>query len=328
MVDEEEYFLKRLVITGNGFDLAHGLPTKYSDFKEYLNCYEKDLGLSRQYLHFTGTSERHQHKSSFYEAISKYIPESVLWSSFESALSLLDDEQLQEDNRCYLLGYGDENWSDSAHHDFQYMINEALAFSSDISYYFSQWIQSIDTRVLTSVSSEIINAESIFLTFNYTDTLESSYGIPEERIVYIHGKALRGERLIVGHHDISLIEEEEVEEFWSDEERELYYQNCAEDVRIIEAKEIIKSYFKRTYKDTASIIQKNQNFFDALNLIDEIYIFGHSLAMTDFEYFLEIKKKVPLLCKWNISYHSEEDYYNVQNFVQKIGIDEYGIFYL
>ena len=236
--------MKRLVITGNGFDLAHGLPTKYSDFKEYLNCYERDLGLSRQYLHFTGTSERHQHKSSFYEAISKYIPESVLWSSFERALSLLDDEQLQEDNRCYLLGYSDENWSDSA------------------------------------------------------------------------------------HHDISLIEEEEAEEFWSDEERELYYQNCAEDVRIIEAKEIIKNYFKRTYKDTASIIQKNQNFFDVLNLIDEIYIFGHSLAMTDFEYFLEIKKRVPLLSKWNISYHSEEDYYNVQNFVQKIGIDEYEIFYL
>ena len=79
MVDKEEYFLKRLVITGNGFDLAHGLPTKYSDFKEYLNCYERDLGLSRQYLHFTGTSERHQHKSSFYEAISKYIPEGCLY---------------------------------------------------------------------------------------------------------------------------------------------------------------------------------------------------------------------------------------------------------
>lgn len=209
-----------------------------------------------------------------------------------------------------MLGYGDENWSDSAHHDFQYMIKEVLAFSSDISYYFSQWIQNIDTRVFTRVSSEVINAKSKFLTFNYTDTLESSYGIPEEQIVYIHGKALRGDKLIVGHHDTSLIEEEEVEEFWSEEERELYYQNYAEDVRITEAKEIIKNYFKHTYKDSTSIIKKNQNFFNSLRMINEIYIFGHSLSMIDFEYFWEIKKRVSLLCKWNISYHSSEDYYN------------------
>lgn len=34
--------LSRLIIIGNGFDLAHGLHTKYSDFMEYLCSYEKD----------------------------------------------------------------------------------------------------------------------------------------------------------------------------------------------------------------------------------------------------------------------------------------------
>lgn len=28
--------MKNLYIIGNGFDLAHSLPTKYSNFKEYL----------------------------------------------------------------------------------------------------------------------------------------------------------------------------------------------------------------------------------------------------------------------------------------------------
>ena len=31
-----------LVVIGNGFDIAHGLPTKYSDFMNYLLSYEKE----------------------------------------------------------------------------------------------------------------------------------------------------------------------------------------------------------------------------------------------------------------------------------------------
>ena len=33
----------KLIITGNGFDLAHGLHTNYSDFMNYLSVYKKEL---------------------------------------------------------------------------------------------------------------------------------------------------------------------------------------------------------------------------------------------------------------------------------------------
>ena len=62
-------------------------------------------------------------------------------SSFEEALDYLDYEQIQEDNSCYYLDYGDDNWRDSANHDFQYMIGEDLAFASNIPHYFSEWIR-------------------------------------------------------------------------------------------------------------------------------------------------------------------------------------------
>ena len=115
--------LSRLIIIGNGFDLAHGLHTKYSDFMEYLCSYEKEPEIiCDRFVRLDSISPRDQEKHHFYEAISKYIPEQNLWSSFEEALSFLDYEQIQEDNSCYLLGYGDDNWRDSANHDFQYMI--------------------------------------------------------------------------------------------------------------------------------------------------------------------------------------------------------------
>lgn len=34
--------MKRLFITGNGFDVAHGLPTKYSDFMDFLRLHRKN----------------------------------------------------------------------------------------------------------------------------------------------------------------------------------------------------------------------------------------------------------------------------------------------
>lgn len=320
--------MTRLVVIGNGFDIAHGLPTKYSNFMEYLCSYEKEPEIIfDRFVRLDSVSLQDQEKHRFYDAISKYIPEQDLWSSFEEALSILDDEQLQDDNSCYLLGYGDENWRDSAHHDFQYMVGEALSFASDISRYFSKWISGINTHVCPIIPNNIINSNCLFLNFNYTDTLEAVYGIPVGRILYIHGKALRGDNLILGHHDNTLFQDEPIPQFQSEEEREIYYENYTEDVRITEAKEIIKGYFRGTYKDTTLIIQQNQAFFYSLNSISEVYILGHSLSAIDFEYFLEIKKSVPLTCQWSISYHSDKDYYNAQNFISALGIQNYHLFY-
>ncbi len=318
--------MKRLVIVGNGFDIAHGLPTKYSNFMEYLCSYEKEPKFDRL-VRLNSISLQDQEKHHFYDAISKYIPKQDLWSFFEEALSILDDEQLQGDNSCYLLCYGDENWRDSAHHDYQYMIGEALSFASDIPKYFSKWISSINTHTCPVVSTNVINNSSIFLNFNYTDTLETTYGILPEQILYIHGKALRGDNLMLGHHENKLFQDDPIPQFESEEEREIYYENYTEDVRVVEAKEIIKNYFRETYKDTSSIILKNKTFFNSLDSISEVYIFGHSLSVIDFEYFLEIKKHILMTCKWNISYHSDKDYYNAQNFISALGIQNSKLFH-
>lgn len=296
--------MKRLIIIGNGFDIAHGLHTSYSFFMKQL-------------------TEEH---AAFYNTVCQYIPEDALWASFEEALAELDDEQLQEDNSCYLLGYGDENWRDSAHHDFQYMIGEALSFASDIPQYFSKWICSMDTCVSPIMTAPIVDKSNLYLSFNYTDTLEKVYNIPTENILYIHGKARRGDDLIVGHHSDDLVQDEPEPQFENEEERETYYDNYAEDVRVTEAKQVIKAYFQNTYKDTESIIKNNQAFFNSLSQISEIYIYGHSLSNIDFAYFEEIYSRVDPYCKWHISYHSRIDYKNAIDFVNVLNIPSYQLF--
>ena len=162
-----------LIITGNGFDIAHNLPTEFSKFMSYISEGNDD---------------------NFYSSLIKYIPQDFLWSSFEEALSYLDYEQLKDDNSHFLLNYGDENWKDSAHHDYQYMIEKELSFADSIQKYLYHWIKSINTNVIPKFDSKIINNENIFINFNYTDTLEKVYNIKPNRILYIHGCVNHGNK--------------------------------------------------------------------------------------------------------------------------------------
>lgn len=313
--------MSRLVVIGNGFDLAHGLHTKYSDFMEYLCSYEKKPNMiDDRFSVSTQDQERHR----FYEAIRKYIPEQDLWSSFEEALGFLNCKQVQDDNSCYFLDYGDDNWHDSANHDFQYMISEDLSFATNISRYFSEWILHINTSVQPILSSSVLNGNCLFLNFNYTDTLEKVYSIPASNILYIHGNALRGNNLILGHHDATLFQGKAIPAFNAAEEHGMYMEDIEEDFRLQEAKEIIKDYFRKTYKDTASIIRYYQSFFNSLVTVNEVYIFGHSLSEIDFDYFAEIKRNVLSTCQWYISYHGDSN--NVQNFIRRLNIKNFHLF--
>lgn len=211
---------KRLVIIGNGFDRFHDIKSSYWDFKEYLS----EVG-----------------KTYFMDALEKYIDSDELWCSFESALAKLDYDSLMDDNSCYMLSYSDENWKDSAHHDYQYMIENELDFSDDIPMHLKEWILSLDTKRKAILNHELINNDSVFLNFNYTDTLEKTYEINRRNILYIHGKAKEDGRLIVGHGDKTSTEDKIKHEFSSEEEKEVYYEYMSGlDVRQLEADEIIR----------------------------------------------------------------------------------------
>lgn len=318
--------MKSLFIIGNGFDIAHGLNTRYSDFMKYLLQYETPpREIYPGWIYIDDMSRDDQERHTLYDKITKYIPEDELWMCFEDALGNIDIEQIKEDNSCYMLGYGDENWRDSAHHDYQYMINEELSFTKSVTEWFRKWIASINTKVLPKHAIvQIIGTDDIFLNFNYTDTLEKVYGIDECRIKYIHGKADRGDRLILGHHDEAYFSRPVDTSTMSEEEYENYYEYMMSlDVREMEADKYIKKYFRRTYKDTRTIIGANSDFFGNLQDVRTVNILGHSLSYIDMDYFAVIRNCVDENCFWNISFYSSEDYRRAASFVRHLNIQYY-----
>jgi hypothetical protein len=287
---------KKLFIIGNGFDRFHGIPSSYSHFREFLE----------------ESGDNH-----FLNGISKFIESDDLWSNFEEALGCLNEDQLREEHIDLFERYGDDEWRDSANHDYQFNIEEDLKFSMEIPYYFTEWINSVDIDVERVLRKKYINNDNLYLTFNYTNVLESVYNIKTQNILYIHGKANRGDKLITGHSNKDFtIYKKPV--FNSPEEEDEYYGE--QDFREQQANDIIKNYFKRTYKNVKAIIEHNESYFKQFKGIQKVYVLGHSISEIDIPYFKEVKKYVDTNCKWYVSYYTENEISVMRNNLNGLGI--------
>ena len=168
-----------LYIIGNGFDIAHKMPTGYGDFRRWLIDNNRiDVIQELQNAYPKKINDDYLLWSDFEEALGEYDLESVINWSWES-LYLTESSiggQLFDDPYFFL------------NTQLPDIINEV----------FSRWILSIP--IATTKSDYRIVQDALYLTFNYTDTLEQLYQIPESNVLHIHGRASKGERLIVGHN--------------------------------------------------------------------------------------------------------------------------------
>jgi hypothetical protein len=282
-----------LFVIGNGFDLHHGIPSRYDDFREFLNKHDKDL----------------------LNSIKEYLPlyENELWCDFESALAHLNKDYVKDYASNVLMPYSSDEWSDSGHHDYQYEIGEIVHNLTDsLKQRFSEWIFQIDLNVYNR-KLNYINPDSHYLTFNYTRTLQSLYAVPDENILHIHGKSKSpNSSLVLGHGDNP-----------SKHERLNRYDDADRDTRILEGEQTIAEYFKLSYKPTNKIISDNEDFFTKLSQVNTVIVLGHSMSDVDICYFEKIIQSIQLenVC-WYVSYYTNEERETICQQLRKIGVDE------
>jgi len=277
-----------LYIIGNGFDLYHCIKSNYSDFRDFLAY------------------------SELLNKLEEYFGCDSLWSNFESTLAFLDTEQIFDECLTYLESYGCDEWSDSYHSDFQFEIEQRIELITEgLRVQFLDWILQLEIPTNFHGNLIKINRDAIFVSFNYTDTLERLYKISSQDILYIHNKACdQNSKLIIGHgRNIS--------------QNELFgLKDKDTDPRIVEGNELLDAYFNKTYKSTKNIIANNHTFFDQLSKIKIIYVLGHSLSDIDLPYFQEIVKNIDLnTVKWRVSYHEIKDLQNHRQKLLELGID-------
>ncbi|HFC9119510.1 bacteriophage abortive infection AbiH family protein [Enterococcus hirae] len=209
--------MTKLYIIGNGFDLAHELPTSYNkNLKPILEKNDKELFDLVNNLYFVLNSNS---QDDYWFEFEKHIGEitDIEQHKFMDFLKKQTDDFYENTELPSVTNFSfdpdDDNYGDiyteteraiSAISDmnpnFDYKSWDNLdKIRSFIDLGFKQMIEKANLDLINKEKLDSINFQSsdFFINFNYTNILETVYGISPDHILHIHGDLERG--LILGN---------------------------------------------------------------------------------------------------------------------------------
>lgn len=278
-----------LYIIGNGFDISHGINSRYSDFERWVEEKGNDQLIDMMDIFFSN--------------------EHYLWADVETALGEYREEEIFDYCKPNEeIDYDHMMRSVAATEDgpdwiFKPVLNKFLEN-------FTDWVDSID--ISPACQQQQLGTQSKYLTFNYTETLEKVYGIPDDNILHIHGsRAVKGGAYIMGHNNIK------PDDLYDTLNGELYFEQ--------DTKNKIIGWMNELHKDTSSIIRHNASFFHSLSGITHVVVIGHSVNEVDWPYFDEINKSVGSNTHWHFHSHSSDDRERIEAYIAHSGIANFQI---
>lgn len=292
----------RLFIIGNGFDLHHGLKTSYRDYALFLQTHYPDvLDNVQNSPYFDGNCDE------------IWNCDDPFWTDVENNLKFNFDLMLEESVGGYYPNWREE--SDARWHraEFDAEAKARTIDSAFATYALANWIQSVD--VLNAKTDDKIRflPSDIFVSFNYTETLERVYNIQTSRVLHIHGCITNPDLLQFGNPEQTpSVVRKKFEEVYGNDE---YYGMSVEP-----AGNVYVSLAEIFSKDIDSNIPKLEEFI-AGKKIDEVVIMGHSFFGVDKPYYEKVLVSRYRKCKWTFFCHIEKDEVNAQKFIDKYGLN-------
>lgn len=269
----------KLYIIGNGFDLAHHIPTRYINFKEYLSdIYGGDFEGRDSILETTMTQDGDN--KAVVDTVADLIRYTMSnlddpnWNNFEDNLARIDF-----DSQFDFVGTEDENHPSRQYDNIEDRLEAVKTGLYEIKTLFAEWVETIDISKVKPIErlSKEITSQDLFLNFNYTETLEDVYKINTNSVCHIHGKM--GSDIVVGHGDDNPYA------------TSLHYYGTF-DYGFDFAKSILRKNVDKAYKE-------NKGFFDKVgeSSISQFVFYGFSFSSIDTFYLNKVIELVRPNCK-------------------------------
>lgn len=295
-----------LFIIGNGFDIAHKLPTNFDpDFKK--------IALKNEPL------------SYFWDIYQNKNPD--IWSDFENSLAYPNFNALEEIFQGYEPDFDSDFERDRNSVEIQVDLNGLLSNSL---YEFASKAEEKLNNLIELRYRNIITPDDFYISLNYTHTLEQLYNVPKENVLHIHGEVGK-ENLLVGYpegkfqpekyvYDASFkdrgsITEIEYQDYLnmmlSDEKLDIYTYRACNDLF-----HKVKSFSKKTQLNCLINFISNLSF-------DKIIVIGHSYKI-DYEYFEYLSHNYPFV-DWMFCYYDIKDKENMNNLIKRLGIKNFEV---
>ena len=303
-----------IFIAGNGFDIAHGIPTKYSEFRKYIiSRYPdalkfRDAKISMEELEYVPTEEfAAEILLSTMDKVS-----GIDWMNFEAELAHIDfsrkfpipnhkENETEEENNYLMRNY------------LLYMDSLTDEFIISAEYWWEIFLEDWIKEVQISIKinnydrkkdlAELFKKEELmFFSFNYTKTLEKLYGIKE--VTHIHN--YMGEKLVLGHG-----------------EEEIGYEGEEEGVMSSFGSSFLDDMIMYFKKDTDFQMIKHKKFFKKLNReINKVYSYGFSYGKVDAVYIKRIINNISSNATWYFTKYEAENSEELR--IKKVKLRNYG----
>lgn len=308
--------MRTLYILGNGFDLHHGLNTRYQHFGLFLHDNQKEL-YDNLIQHWPLPP---------LDRVNRSNDTDLLWNQFESMLPELDAEGVIDRYSDYAADtsspdFRDRDWGAFSIETGRFVEKMTKGLAESLKHFIRNinYPESIESKRIQLLP------DSLYLSFNYTNTLERYYKVPQHSIFYIHGKAECDVDLILGHGvDPTSFETEEpkpplgltAQQYanWFDE------QSSDFDLSFDWAKKELSSYYSVSYKKVSEIIKASIKLTESLKSVSQVVVLGHSLNGIDLPYIEYIAGNVSPDSIWYCSYFEEEDQEEHCSTLSEIGI--------
>lgn len=294
---------RTLYIIGNGFDLMHGVKSSYRAFRDFLGK-NSDLRFK----------------------LELYLKPDDIWADFEDALGHIDMDMMANPDvvgdMLDATGFFEDDSGEAEYYMALEMAAEPMrSITEDLEKRFRTWIEKLEIGTNDRPLKTLFHDDKV-LCFNYTEFVESLYGVSESNVCYIHGcrrkkKGYQKEKLILGHKPGA---SEEEYALIRGLKRKKSYRSHVIDVAQEGVVRILSEYDEDLTKDSQSIISEHSMFFKSLANVTNVVVIGHSISQVDWDYFLEVAKNTPA-AHWYFGCHGIHDLENMQYLAKLLGID-------
>ena len=260
----------RYLIIGNGFDLAHGLKTRYTDF---LYVYSYLLG-NRNDVDWPFLDDRLKQIAEEFcnmnktEELAKIVKENIwlkyflskikiignTWIAFESEINAICEKGVEIERNNNFLYNEEYKMFLKSNPANRFNFDKMASHLDELIDLLDLYLKFVNIQDIDCCYKEILNfLPTNIINFNYTNTIERIYGIVD-KIDYIHGKCSFSEKnsIVLGFHSMK------------DEKLDLRFSNFLKYIQMVQKDIQMDSYFE---------LQTERR--------DETLFFGHSLDETD-----------------------------------------------
>ncbi|MDE3303806.1 AbiH family protein [Lacticaseibacillus paracasei] len=316
-----------LFVLGNGFDIHSCLPTRFCQFRKFV-CERADINPGRVYndmdkLFPESMNFQQDPKGGLngpYMKIWIYLLDSAskecsaydpdkYWADFEEDLGGLPYEDVLDQPEIQFDSEGDEDpfQTGEASQSMEQYISVNMLTKE-----LREWIENVEEtspEIDKNLAERFKGHNNMFLSFNYTNTLEKWYGIDYTQVTHIHGfvdnETQVPDTIIFGHKDNdSYNMPAPSEEYMSDIDQE-------------------------TLKPVLDIISKHEYFYKNImaSNLKSLFFYGFSFSEVDSPYIEKILKSIttskPIIYINKMSF--EAGIYYLKHVCAKLGLN--AVFY-